>query len=116
LLVLSLGKEQTRKIFGLEIFGKVNFRPKLPFLILIFKFWYFKQFFHINTPPFYYKIKPMDSKIIKSQRRRRTASAQLKNGFLEIRLPAWVSFAEELAHLLVQTYSKNSGKLPTAIL
>jgi len=37
----------------------------------------------------------MEIKIIKSRRRKRTASAQIKNGILEIRLPAWISFSEE---------------------
>lgn len=36
----------------------------------------------------------MQLRIIKSPRRRKTASAQIKNGILEVRLPAWISSDE----------------------
>lgn len=54
----------------------------------------------------------MDIKVIRSRRRRRTASAQLKNGLLEIRLPFWISFAEE--QKIVQKFiaSFNKKTLP----
>ena len=52
----------------------------------------------------------MDIKVIRSRRRRRTASAQLKNGFLEIRLPAWISFAEEqkIVKKFIASFKKKS--------
>jgi len=53
----------------------------------------------------------MDIKIIKSRRRRRMACAQLKNGFLEIRLPAWISFAEEqkIVQKFIASFKKKSA-------
>jgi len=52
----------------------------------------------------------MNIRIIKSRRRRRTACAQLKNGFLEIRLPAWLSFAEEqkIVKKFIASFKKRS--------
>jgi len=52
----------------------------------------------------------MDIKIIKSRRRKRTAAAQLKNGFLEIRLPAWISSSEEqkIVQKFITSFKKRS--------
>jgi len=52
----------------------------------------------------------MDIKIIKSRRRKRTACAQLKNGFLEIHLPAWISFSEEqkIVQKFIASFKKKS--------
>jgi len=52
----------------------------------------------------------MNIRVIKSWRRRRTACAQLKNGFLEIRLPAWISFTEEqkIVKKFIASFKKKS--------
>jgi len=52
----------------------------------------------------------MNIKVIKSQRRRRTAAAQLKNGLLEIRLPAWISSSEEqkIVKKFIASFKKKS--------
>jgi len=53
----------------------------------------------------------MDIKIIKSRRRRRTAAAQLKNGLLEIRLPAWISSgeAQKIVQKFITSFKKKSA-------
>jgi len=52
----------------------------------------------------------MDIKVIRSRRRRRTAAAQLKNGLLEIHLPAWISFSEEqkIVQKFIASFKKKS--------
>jgi predicted metal-dependent hydrolase len=52
----------------------------------------------------------MNIKVIKTRRRKRTASAQLKNGTLEIRLPAWISFTEEqkIVKKFIASFKKKS--------
>jgi len=52
----------------------------------------------------------MRFKVIKSPKRKRTASAQLRNGFLEIRLPAWISFSEEqkIVQKFISSFKKRS--------
>jgi len=53
----------------------------------------------------------MNIRIIKSRRRKRTAAAQLKNGLLEIRLPAWISSSEEqkIVQNFITSFKKRSA-------
>lgn len=55
----------------------------------------------------------MEIKIIRSRRRRKTASARMKNGVLEIRLPAWIlpAKAQKIIDKFTQSFEKR--KMPS---